>query len=326
MVLTPVSVPCLMPTAIFLSPLQNHRPEIQAHNQTLRRALGPQARVFDGLDTQEALDKAAAEVVADPTLDTIAISGADAGFGAGMTSLLGAGLKPGRRLAPLGGPGLNLLANELGLAERGEDLAAELTGAKRGFLKRPVASKTVQWRTLRLTDSSKPRPLYGFTFGAGAIYTALEGASKRGAQPRRGLRAALRTVTQGLFDGQSWQPVAHRLTVDGQPYPDTMRMLAASVLPALPLGLRPFAGVVKAEHKELHVMWHNMSAAATAALAIPLSRGRIRNPEHRLLDAKRLCLDFEGGYVLDGELHPWTAARVLAIRTGPTVNLSLGRP
>lgn len=319
-----------MRIAALPNPLSGLSPELDPQYKTLRASLGAHGEVIDA-HTPEALNDAARRCL-DEGFDTIAVTNGDSGLSAAMTALIHQAQKHDDALdrlpalLPIGESGLRLVADALNLpgghaAETLTQLIDLKEGRARGRFGRRQQLKHVTRRTLRLMDAALPNARYGFTFGAGAMYTALEQEQRRGSKSRRGLRAALRSVTSGLFSNNgAWDPVKTRLLVDDVPLASEMRMLGASTLTSLPMGLRPFQNPITDE-ASLHLMWHNMNATATAAMALPLARGQLRHPQHKILKARRVLMDMSAGHVLDGALQPPTTSRILKLEPGPIVNL-----
>lgn len=319
-----------MRIAALPNPLSGLSPELDPQYDALRASLGAEGEVIDA-HTPESLRDAARRCL-EEGFDAVAVTNGDNGLSAALTALIHHAqahsdtLDRLPMLVPLGESGLRLVADALNLpggpaAEALTTLLKLKDGRGRGLFGKHQELKQTTHRTLRLMDAALPNARYGFTFGAGAMYTALEQEQRRGGKSRRGLRAALRSVTGSLLTGKgAWGAVKARILVDEVPLAPEMRMIGASTLASLPMGLKPFHAPINDEDA-LHLMWHNMNAATTAAVALPLARGQLKHPQHRILKARRVLLDMSAGHVLDGALQPPTAQRIIKLEPGPIVSL-----
>ncbi len=308
--------------AALAAPLAGESPALERERGLLAAALGDHGRAFACPDAA-ALDAALDEILGG-RFGVLGVAGGDAGVGAVVSALLARGPWPeALRLVPLGGGAQGLLNEDLDIKGAPHEIAARFAGGGRrggplAALRRRSAPE-VSRRTLKLVTSDLPRAAYGFTFGVGALYRILEATQRRSGAAHAGLRPSLGALARGLMaTPEAWEAVPVRMSVDRAPFAASLRLAAASTLPALPLGLRPFEAAIVDEAR-LHVLWHDMNAAATAALALPLSRGKLQSAQSRTLKAERVVLDLDAGLVLDGELMPPCGPRVVALSPGPLI-------
>ena len=205
----------------------------------------------------------------------------------------------------------NALARDLGVPSW--TIAEALDAARTG--------KTVGRSPMEIAPVDAPdRVVRGFIFGAGAFVdaTALAQRTHRaGAYNGMAVGLALAWgVGQTLFGGNDsdWR-VGSRMALSFGARAERMHgatpdgvarryLLLASTLHRLPLGLKPF-GSVRPGLKTLVVDAPPRNVATTAArlLAGSQSIGLERRGYHRV-DADRVVVDIESGFVLDGETFP----------------------
>lgn len=92
---------------------------------------------------------------------------------------------------------------------------------------------------LRVTSSAEPAPLWGTTFGAGAWFKLTEIVQRGGGRVGDSLRSALRSAMDALggTDASQWRSEGARVTVDREPWGETIGHLIASSLSSSWLGL-----------------------------------------------------------------------------------------
>ena len=186
----------------------------------------------------------------------------------------------------------------------------------------PLAARPV----LRVHPGSRP-PLYGMFFGMGIIATGVryfrERVRGRGLTGETASAIALLRMLFRLVGGRS-APLQVRYSEDQGPVIDgSLLLLFASTLDRLLLGMRPYWG---REQAPMHVtairdrprqLWRSLP---------PLARGRgDRLDEHdfRSRNLHTLELEFDGDFVLDGEIHAGQPGQSLRIDTAGPVRFAI---
>ena len=243
-------------------------------------------------------------------VEVVAVNGGDGTIQAVLTALFHR--RPFERLpllAVVRAGTDSVIAGDVGVRgsrERGLDkLVRWATSGDSGgvLVERPV---------LRVQTARDPEPLYGMSFGAGAVYQGilfcrrevhtrgLHGDVAPGLTLLRFLLAAVCGTRRRVT------PVPMLIGLDGQP-PEHLDCLVvfASTLERLFLGLRPFWGT---EERPVH--FTAVSAKpAHLLLALPFllrgRRGRYGTWKNGYLshNVRDVRLSFDGGYTLDGELY-----------------------
>jgi len=310
----------MLTMAVLVDPLCGERPELREERDRFAEALGGRGQVFVAPD--EAALCGAVDEISAGSFDVLGVTGADAGLGCALSAMMRrGGVPPGLRMMPLGGGRQELLATSLGISRRSpvELVEAVSTLSRKGPGFRRPDLRQFRRQSLRLVASTRPSADHGFVFAAGALYNLMERRPVGGRS--RGLRAAL-GAARGLFESErAWDATEARITVEGAPLAESLRFVGASTLGVLPFGLRSLAGAPNS-NEGFGFVWHDIGFAATAAMALKLSRGRVDQPGSRTMTAQRVVVDFSSGYCLDGALFPAVGPQVLSIEAGPTVTLT----
>ena len=180
---------------------------------------------------------------------------------------------------------------------------------------RMMEKKSLQWQrkkvaTLKVTASTEPAAWYGFSFGAGWIYRALQ-ARQRARGGVGNLVAAIgKLATQTVGDDDN-SPVALRLAVDHRPIDEPGGSLVATTLRQTYFGLGTEA--------DTPMLWDQLSAARLMRHAVTPELLQATNRRARPFES--VHLDSPPGWMLDGRLHEGTASAVIQVAPGPTVTL-----
>jgi diacylglycerol kinase family enzyme len=212
----------------------------------------------------------------------------------------------------------NALAIDLGIP-KGWTLADALVAVRAG---RSVVRRPVE--IARASDAAAP-PLRGFLFGAGVFVDATglaQHTHRAGAFNGIAVGLALGwAIVQTLFGRASsvWRAgTPMTLAIDGAAADTRARyLLLASTLGRLPLGLKPFGPAVRGL-RLLHVDAppRRLLAAAPAVVAGADAAWLGAAGYHRV-EADRLDLTLDPGFILDGELFP---GGTFAVRQGPSLS------
>ncbi|MFB6374725.1 MAG: hypothetical protein ABEN55_16760 [Bradymonadaceae bacterium] len=191
------------------------------------------------------------------------------------------------------------IAEEIGAPEPSARLADRLAGSS-------VRSEaeTHPRRTLKVTSSSRPAPIWGLSVGVGLLFRLFEMLLRSEGAGLRGIRSAVTELARELTNqaGRRFEPVRARVTVDYQPWSDQLGYLMASGLRKSWLGVRLAEGD--------RPRWQGSESARgfikkmAGAAAIP---GFLRGAQAE-------------GFVVDGELYDTGGAHVLQIAPGPQID------
>lgn len=203
------------------------------------------------------------------------------------------------------------------LALDGSHVAEQLGGATSP----PRAAKRVRkgvddWKrhrmgTLRVTASTEPGAWYGFSFGVGWVYRALEARKRSRGSVGNFVSAFGRLAADTLAEDDETSQVAIRTTVDYRPLDDQSGSLIASTLQRSPFGFG--AGGDGA------VLWTGMSPRQILRRAVTPDMLDTTGGEGRRFET--VHLDTPDGWLLDGRLFGSDRSGVVQVVPGPTVTL-----
>lgn len=216
-----------------------------------------------------------------------------------------------RRRGDLGAHPLELWPLEIGTslvaAHAGDPIAPGRAG-------RLVARGVEQWDrerigTLKVTASTESAAWYGFSFGVGWVYRALE-ARKRARGGIGNLVSALGQLATETFGGdEDGQPVAARTSIDYRPVEDSVGSMIVSTLEDTPFG--------PGSSGDGAVVWEGLSASELMRRSVgPSFVGGVDGRPFECIH-----LDSPDGWLLDGRLHGGADAGVVQVVPGPTVTV-----
>lgn len=168
--------------------------------------------------------------------------------------------------------------------------------------------------TVRVLASCEPAPLWGFSFGAGILFTLFEAHHRSGGRGLSGLggtvsRLAREFATSG---GERLQARSGRMTVDWEPWGESIGYVVASGLTKTWLGLQPGDGE--------EARWLGDPAGGDFLRKVAGSRAVPRFLRGAQGEAfERIHIDWSGGFVLDGELYDPGVPYVLEVTDGGSV-------
>lgn len=247
------------------------------------------------------------------TLDRLYGEGTERFAIAGGDDLVGRVVTAYRRRADLGANPLEIWPLDVG-----ETLVADHAGGAVSTKKavRLVEKGVDKWHrarigTLKVTASTQPAAWYGFSFGVGWVYRALE-ARKRARGGVGHLMSALgRLATDTIGGDEGGDPVAARTSIDYDPVEEATGSLVASTLKKTPFG--PGSGGDGA------LMWEGVSASELLGRVVGPGFVDGGGPQGRPFES--IHLDSPDGWLLDGRLHGARDSGVVQVVPGPTVTV-----
>jgi len=241
--------------------------------------------------------------------ELIIVNGGDGTVQAVLTALLRSPLPASLPLlAVLPGGSTNTTARNVGYGRRPlRALQHLLDEAARGVLAGTVEQRAV----LRVDADAEPQ--YAMLFGAGAVYHGIAFARRevesRGLRGQLGAGVAVATFLSHVVagnGGQLFPPLHAEIRVDGQPVlaPEPYFGILTSTINRQVLGISPYWGVGPGR---LRFSSLSYAPRRLPRAIVPILRGRPSvhlRPElgYRSVNADEVCLTFDSGYTLDGEL------------------------
>lgn len=248
--------------------------------------------------------------------EIIVVNGGDGTVQAVLTALLRSPLPAALPLlAVLPGGTTNTTARNVGYGRRPlRALQGLLDDAASGMLAGTVDQRAV----VRVDAAAGVAPQYAMLFGAGAVYHGIAFARRevesRGMRGQLGAAVAVGTFLSHVVAGKGgrlFPPLHAEIRIDGQaPLPaEPYFGILTSTMDRQVLGLSPYWGVGPGR---LRFSALSYAPRRLSRAIVPALRGRPSvhlRPDlgYRSVNADEICLTFDSGYTLDGELFAATA-------------------
>jgi hypothetical protein len=261
-------------------------------------------------NTPDGMGEAVDELLRSET-ELIVVNGGDGTVQAVLTALLRSPLPASLPLlAVLPGGTTNTTARNVGYGRRPlRALQRLLDEAARGALAGTVERRAV----LRVDADADAAPQYAMLFGAGAVYHGIAFARReiesRGLRGQLGAGVALATFLSHVLAGNGgrlFPPLHAAIRIDAEAVvaPEPYFGILTSTMNRQVLGISPYWGVGPGR---LRFSSLSYAPRRLPRAIVPLLLGRPSvhlRPElgYRSVNADEVCLTFDSGYTLDGEL------------------------
>jgi hypothetical protein len=288
----------------------------------MRQILGP----FGWLRTSRSLADTA-EIVADLRdwgAEAIAVSGGDGTLGAVVTEAVHSWGGPLPAFLPLPGGTSNNVARLLG--HRGRQTAI-LRRFVRGLGRGEAPMQVHRLRTLRVSDPSRPRDVFGFVFGNGLVYEYDHYIHATGGPTFwNTLRAlawlSLRALLNRSAPESVWRPTPARIDIDGQSFTLAhFKTLIVYAAIALPSAFHPLPLPAPGWSAKFPYLINGMERLRLLRHLLAILRGTCASFGHHIGHGARLEIRAECGYMIDGELCPRPAGDLVTVSAGEVIRL-----
>lgn len=165
--------------------------------------------------------------------------------------------------------------------------------------------------TLKVTASARPAANFGFSFGTGWVYRAMEAKVRSRGGMTNFLAAFGELATETVAGDEDDAAVAARATIDYRAVDEPTGSLVASTLAKTPFG----AGI----DGDGAVVWKGLSAGRLVRRAVAARMFDRREDDARRFET--IHLDTPQGWVLDGRLYGADTSQVVQVVPGPTVGV-----
>lgn len=230
----------------------------------------------------------------------------------GGDELVGRVVTAYRRRADLGSNPLELWPLDVDEAYVAAHVGKPLVPAKAAKLARRGIDdwERIRVGTLKVTASTQPAGWFGFSFGAGWVYQALEARKRARGGASNFVSAFGRLATETLAEHEQLGTLAARMAIDYRPVQKQPDSLVASTLERTAFGLGA-AG-------DLPMMWSQLSPRQLMRRAVTPELLE-KKPEGNPFET--VHLDSPHGWMLDGRLYGGDDSGVVQVVPGPTVTM-----
>jgi len=256
----------------------------------------------------------------DRGISTLGILGGDGTVHLALSELLR--MNPDRlpAILPFRGGTVNALCNNLGNKDAPEDTLRKLVGVSPGH---PVQTYK---HLIRLDERSDDyeNVRFGFSFANGVLVGCYN-EYYRAKTP--GLSTALKIIFKIFATGMVnfgagaglLSPVEMKVRVPGKiDREGKFRVVVASVLDNPTLWWRPFGAELNGR-PEFHYLVNYMSTQELAWNVLDLLVGKVQHPLHAVGQTAEVCLESQGGYIMDGEVFGVGQKLSIRITLGPAL-------
>jgi diacylglycerol kinase family enzyme len=266
-------------------------------------------RVKDGLARQ-----------IDRGVSTLGVFGGDGTVNLVLTELLKMKASPLPAILPFRGGTINALCNNLGNRDAPEDTLKKFLGIT------PSHRLQTYKHLIRVeeSDDHDPSLRYGFSFANGALVRAYNEYYK---SKNPGFGAALRIIFKIFGTGMVsfgygkgvLAPVDMKVVVPGAIEREgKFRVVVASVLENPTLWWKPFGQELNGQ-PAFHYLVNSMATYELAWNMWDLFNGRTNHPSHSVGKTGVVCVESDGGYILDGEVFGVDKKLSIKITLGPAL-------
>lgn len=171
-------------------------------------------------------------------------------------------------------------------------------------------------RTLRVTSSAYPAPIWGFSAGAGLFFRMFEILLRSDGRGLSGLGSVVSQIAREVTSGpeQRFEPLGARVAVDYEPWSERLGYLVASGLETSWLGIQ-----IAEERSARWLGSETASGFVTKLASTAALPGFLQGTDAR--EFERIHVDGDGGFVVDGELYDPGEPHILQIAEGPYVEI-----